>query len=51
MKKKESVLGTLGLIALITLILLTVGVINYELWRAEHPNAKTWTFFLHNNNR
>ena len=23
-----------------------VGFIKYKFWRAEHPQAKTWTFFV-----
>jgi uncharacterized membrane protein YpjA len=25
-----------------------VGYIKYKIWRAEHPYAKTWTFFIPN---
>jgi len=26
---------------------LVLGVtIDYKIWRAEHPNAQTWTYFL-----
>jgi len=23
-----------------------IGYIKYNIWRAEHPQAKTWTFFV-----
>jgi len=23
-----------------------IGYIKYKIWRAEHPQAKTWTFFV-----
>ena len=25
-----------------------IGYIKYNIWRAEHPQAKTWTFFIPN---
>ena len=46
MKKFKSILA----IALITLGICSViygtGYIKYKFWRAEHPTAKTWTFFI-----
>lgn len=27
-------------------IIYGIGYIKYIIWRAEHPNAKTWTFFI-----
>lgn len=35
-------------IAAIILILFFAGLvtIKYKIWRAEHPQAKTWTFFI-----
>jgi hypothetical protein len=39
----------LKLISIILLILLAIGGIGsckYALWRAEHPGAATWTFFV-----
>ena len=23
-----------------------IGFVKYKIWRAEHPQAKTWTFFI-----
>lgn len=23
-----------------------IGYVKYKIWRAEHPQAKTWTFFI-----
>ena len=23
-----------------------IGFLKYKIWRAEHPQAKTWTFFI-----
>ena len=40
---------TLKLIACIlafALIVVGIGGCKYKLWRAEHPDAKTWTFFI-----
>ena len=40
---------TLKFIAAILLLLLLIGGIGgckYALWRAEHPAAPTWTFFI-----
>jgi len=37
-------------IALIVLVVVTliggIGFVKYKFWRAEHPQAKTWTFFI-----
>ena len=37
-------------IALIVLVGVTliggIGFVKYKFWRAEHPQAKTWTFFI-----
>ena len=32
----------LGVVALIG----GIGFVKYKIWRAEHPQAKTWTFFI-----
>ena len=40
---------TLKLIGVALLVLLLIGGIGgckYKLWRAEHPGAATWTFFI-----
>jgi hypothetical protein len=29
-------------------IIYGIGYIKYEIWRAEHPKAETWTFFIPN---
>ena len=38
------------IIALIILgfcgVIYGIGYIKYNIWRAEHPQAKTWTFFI-----
>ncbi len=28
------------------LVLFILGFLKYKIWRAEHPNAETWTFFI-----
>ena len=33
-------------IALIILFICGAGFIRYKIWKAEHPQAKTWTFFV-----
>ena len=40
--KLRFVLFILGFLA----IIFGIGFIKYKIWRAEHPNAKTWTFFI-----
>lgn len=46
MKKiKEKLL--IGLVVLgICGLIYGVGYIKYKVWRAEHPYAKTWVFFI-----
>ena len=37
----------IGLILLgIFAVIYGIGFIKYKIWRAEHPQAKTWTFFI-----
>jgi hypothetical protein len=40
---------------ILTTVLITLGIcgiiygisyVKYKFWRAEHPQAKTWTFFI-----
>jgi len=33
-------------IALIILFICGGGFIRYKIWKAEHPQAKTWMFFV-----
>jgi hypothetical protein len=35
-----------GLVLAIASLVFGVGFIKYKFWRAEHPQAKTWTFFI-----
>jgi hypothetical protein len=49
MKKfKEFLTITLFVLGICGLIY-GIGYIKYKLWRAEHPHAKTWTFFIPKN--
>lgn len=44
-KLKENIqvaLIILGVVALIG----GIGYVKYKIWRVEHPQAKTWTFFI-----
>jgi len=35
------------IIGLAVIGILVLGtIIDYKIWRAEHPNAQTWTYFL-----
>ena len=46
MKKIKNAL-TIALISLgISSVIFGIGYVKYKFWRAEHPNAKTWTFFI-----
>lgn len=47
MKKLKNYLTTILIILFIIGLISGIIYIDYNIWRAEHPNAKTWTFFLH----
>ena len=36
----------LGCIIAVMAVILTIGFIKYKIWRAEHPETKTWIFFI-----
>lgn len=42
----KETLKLVGILLLTAAILLGIGGCKYALWRAEHPDAKTWTFFI-----
>jgi len=44
---KKIVKTTLIIIAFVGIIA-SVGFLNYKVWRAEHPQGATWTFFIRN---
>lgn len=51
MNKFKSILAktiiTLGVCG----IVYGIGYLKYNLWKAEHPQAKTWTFFIPSRHR
>lgn len=46
MKKFKNLISTIFIILSICGIIYTIGYIKYKIWRAEHPQAKTWIFFI-----
>jgi len=48
MKKMKQILVATGIILGVCAFIYGVGYIKYKVWRAEHPHAKTWTFFIPN---
>lgn len=50
-KKELKNIFTMALIVLgVFAFLLGVVFIKYKIWGVEHPQAKTWTFFINNKN-
>lgn len=47
MKKIIENIKLMGLILLIVAVIAGIGYGHFKLWRAEHPNAKTFTYFFH----
>ena len=46
MQKLKKIVA-LGLIILfVGLTITSIGFVKYKIWRAEHPTASTWTFFI-----
>ena len=35
-----------GILLATILLILGIGGCKYQIWRAEHPQASTWTFFI-----
>lgn len=50
MKKIRNILIWSFMVLFICGIIFGIGLIKYKFWRAEHPQAKTWTFFIPNGN-
>ena len=46
MKKIKNKLAILAVALGICLVVYGIGYVKYRIWRAEHPQAKTWTFFI-----
>ena len=44
-KIKENIIGWI-IVTAIAFVLFGLGYITYKIWRAEHPNDATWTFFV-----
>jgi len=44
-KLKDKIIIVLIILGFFTL-LYGVGYIKYNIWRAEHPQTKTWIFFI-----
>jgi hypothetical protein len=44
-KLKENLQITLIILSVVALIC-GIGFVKYKIWKAEHPQAKTWTFFI-----
>ncbi len=43
--QKESLQMALIILGVVVLVG-GIGFVKYKIWRAEHPQAKTWTFFV-----
>jgi len=46
MKKIKNIIIIWLIIITIFLTIYGVGYVKYLIWRAEHPQAKTWLFFI-----
>ena len=46
MQKLKDILLIGVIIIFIGLTITSIGFVKYKIWRAEHPEAKTWTFFI-----
>jgi len=51
MKKLKEILAILLVIIGICSTIYGLGWVKYKIWRAEHPQAKTWTFFIPSGHR
>jgi len=47
-KEMKKIIKTTLIIIAFVAIVASVGFLNYKIWRAEHPQAATWTFFIRN---
>lgn len=48
MKRFKKIATVLIIATSIGGVIYGVGYIKFKVWRAEHPQAKTWTFFIIN---
>lgn len=46
-KSVKNTLAVIGITLIIGAVIYGIFWVDYKIWRAEHPNAKTWTFFIH----
>ena len=46
MKKLKETLRIILIVVVISSTIFGVGYLKYRMWRVEHPQAKTWTFFV-----
>ena len=46
MKNLKSKIKASLIILSICTLLFGIGFLKFKIWRAEHPHAKTWTFFV-----
>lgn len=42
----KDLLKIIGWTVMALLVCVAIGGCKYHLWRAEHPGAATWTFFI-----
>jgi hypothetical protein len=42
----KDLLKIIGGTLLVLLLIAGIGGCKYKLWRAEHPDSPTWTFFI-----
>jgi hypothetical protein len=48
MKKIKNALAITLIVLVFSSVIFGIGYVKYKFWRAEHPTAKTWTFFISN---
>jgi hypothetical protein len=46
MKKIKNILTSIIIVLAFMCVVYGIGRIKYKIWRAEHPQAETWTFFV-----
>ena len=51
MRRLKESLKIILVVFMVISLLLGVGYIKYKIWRLEHPQAKTWVFFISSGKR
>jgi len=46
MERIKKIMIIIAMFMGLTLIVYGIGYVKYKIWRAEHPKAETWTFFI-----